>query len=69
MVLVHARPRIPDDKTTDLPVFEHCIETLKDKFDLIVHLTPTSPVRKVKIVDSAIEKFISEIDNGAQARS
>lgn len=60
------RPKnISDDKTTDLPVFEHCIETLKDKFDLIVHLTPTSPVRKVKIVDSAIEKFISEIDNGA----
>ena len=56
---------ISNDKTTDFPVFEHCIDTLKDQIDVIVHLTPTSPVRKTKIVDAAIEKFIIEIDNGA----
>ena len=60
------RPKnISDDKTTDLPVFEHCIDTLKDKIDIIVHLTPTSPVRKIEIVDAAIEKFITEVDKGA----
>ena len=60
------RPKnISDDKTTDLPVFEHCIDTLKDKIDIIVHLTPTSPIRKIEIVDAAIEKFITEIDKGA----
>jgi CMP-N,N'-diacetyllegionaminic acid synthase len=56
---------ISNDKTTDFPVFEHCIDTLEDKIDIIVHLTPTSPVRKTEIVDAAIEKFIAELDNGA----
>ena len=56
---------ISNDKTTDFPVFEHCIDTLKDQIDVIVHLTPTSPVRKTIIVDAAIEKFTTEVGNGA----
>ena len=60
------RPKnISDDKTKDFPVFEHCIDTLQDKIDIIVHLTPTSPIRKIGIVDSAIEKFLIEYDKGA----
>jgi len=47
------------DDSTDLSVFEHTLKWLKDNEgyvpDIIVHLRPTSPMRKVK----DIEKIIS----------
>ena len=54
---------IAEDMSTDFEVFDHALSWLKDndnyKPDFIVQLRPTSPVRKVKIIDSCIKSFIS----------
>ena len=46
------------DKTTDLPVFEHALKWLEDvegyRPDIIVQLRPTSPIRPRTMVDDAI---------------
>lgn len=51
------------DLSTDFEVFEHAINWLKDNEgyepDIIVQLRPTSPVRKVEIIDQSIEKLIN----------
>lgn len=52
-----------DDLSLDLPVFRHALETLQKnegyKPDLVVQLRPTSPIRPVDLVDSAIEVLLN----------
>jgi len=47
------------DLSTDLDVFRHALAWLRDREnyqpELVVHLRPTGPVRKVKLIDRAIE--------------
>ncbi|MBL8100380.1 MAG: acylneuraminate cytidylyltransferase [Anaerolineales bacterium] len=49
---------ISQDKTTDLPVFEHTLKWLEDvegyRPDIIIQLRPTSPIRPKEMVDDAI---------------
>ena len=50
------------DDTTDLPVFEHALQWLRENEgyqpDIVVQLRPTSPVRPVGLVDDAINTLI-----------
>ncbi|HEY59403.1 MAG TPA: N-acylneuraminate cytidylyltransferase [Anaerolineae bacterium] len=50
------------DETPDLPVFRHALHWLQDNEDynpeIVVHLRPTSPVRPVDCVDSAIKLLL-----------
>lgn len=53
------RPKkLAGDKTLDLPVFQHALKWLKDNEnyepDLVIHLWPTSPLRKPEHIDEAI---------------
>jgi N-acylneuraminate cytidylyltransferase len=47
------------DKTTDLPVFEHALKWLKEneKYqpDIVIQLRPTSPIRPLHCVDDAVK--------------
>jgi YrbI family 3-deoxy-D-manno-octulosonate 8-phosphate phosphatase len=49
---------ISQDKTTDLPVFEHALKWLEDmegyRPDIVIQLRPTSPIRPKGMVDDAI---------------
>ncbi|MBL8090138.1 MAG: acylneuraminate cytidylyltransferase [Anaerolineales bacterium] len=49
---------ISQDKTTDLPVFEHTLKWLEDvegyRPDIVIQLRPTSPIRPQGMVDNAI---------------
>lgn len=58
---------LAQDKTPDLPVFQHAINFFeKQNFspEIIVHLRPTSPLRTGNDIDAVIEKLIK---TGAQA--
>jgi len=53
------RPReLAQDRTTDLPVFEHALKWLEDteayKPGIVVQLRPTSPIRPMDCVDGAV---------------
>ncbi len=54
------------DKTTDLPVFEHALKWLEEvegyKPGIIVQLRPTSPIRPPGMVDAAISILINHKD-------
>jgi CMP-N,N'-diacetyllegionaminic acid synthase len=50
-------PNLSGDQTPTLPVIQHAIESLKMKFDLIATLQPTSPLRKAKHIDEAMDLF------------
>ncbi|MFT6814291.1 MAG: CMP-N,N'-diacetyllegionaminic acid synthase [Sphingobacteriales bacterium] len=54
--------KLAEDHVLDLPVFEHALEYLKlnENYvpDIIVHLRPTAPFRRVEWIDEAIEKLI-----------
>ena len=53
------RPKsISSDKSTDLEMIEHAIKNIKQNFDVIAHIRPTTPVRKERLIDSAIRKFL-----------
>ena len=47
------------DLSLDIDVFRHALEWLRDRegyrCDLVVHLRPTAPVRRVPLIDRAIE--------------
>jgi N-acylneuraminate cytidylyltransferase len=49
---------ISQDRTTDLPVFEHALKWLEDvegyRPEIVVQLRPTSPIRPARMVDDAI---------------
>lgn len=50
------------DDTLDLPVFIHCLEWMKvyEQYipDILVHLRPTSPLRTVEMLDTAIQMLV-----------
>lgn len=54
------------DKTTDLPVFEHALKFLEDmegyRPDVVVQLRPTSPIRPRTMVDDAIRILLEHAD-------
>ncbi len=54
------------DKTTDLPVFEHALKWLEDveayRPDVVVQLRPTSPIRPRGMVDDAIRILLEHND-------
>jgi N-acylneuraminate cytidylyltransferase len=57
------RPRrFAGDRSPDLDVFRHALSWLRDEedytCDLIVHLRPTAPVRRVALIDQAIERIL-----------
>lgn len=51
------------DLVLDLPVFEHALDFLKKKenynAEIVVHLRPTTPYRKIEWIDEAIEALIN----------
>jgi CMP-N,N'-diacetyllegionaminic acid synthase len=54
------------DSSTDFQVFHHALTTLRDRdgytCEAVVHLRPTGPVRRVAIIDEAIEFFLRHPD-------
>src|SRR5215475_16077596 len=59
-------PELAQDRTTDLPVFEHALKWLEDmenyKPDMVIQLRPTSPIRPKDCVDSAVRILIENAD-------
>jgi len=59
-------PELAQDRTTDLPVFEHALKWLEDiesyKPDIVIQLRPTSPIRPKDCVDSAVRILIENAD-------
>ena len=55
--------QLSGDDALDFPVFKHCVDWLKknDKWeaDIIVHLRPTCPYRKIGWVDDCIKQLIN----------
>ena len=56
--------QISEDMTPDTPVFEHCLQWLKEKEnfipEIIVHLRPTGPLRMAEEIDEAIEMLVAD---------
>ncbi|MFC1499363.1 cytidylyltransferase domain-containing protein [Verrucomicrobiota bacterium] len=54
------------DTTTDLPVFQHALKWLNENEDyvpgIVVQLRPTTPLRRVKEVDEAVQLLIDDPD-------
>ena len=54
------------DKTTDLPVFEHALKWFEDvegyRPDIVIQLRPTSPIRPHTMVDDAIRILLEHPD-------
>jgi CMP-N,N'-diacetyllegionaminic acid synthase len=53
------------DRSTDLDVFRHALTTLGSSgyhCDCVVHLRPTGPVRRVSLIDQAIDQLLSHPD-------
>jgi N-acylneuraminate cytidylyltransferase len=59
-------PELAQDRTTDLPVFEHALKWLEDiesyKPEIVIQLRPTSPIRPKDCVDSAVRILIENAD-------
>ncbi|MCC7119762.1 MAG: acylneuraminate cytidylyltransferase [Anaerolineales bacterium] len=57
---------LAQDKTTDLPVFEHALKWLEEVEgyhpEIVVQLRPTSPIRPKSMVDDAIRILYSHAD-------
>ncbi|MBK8428178.1 MAG: acylneuraminate cytidylyltransferase [Lewinellaceae bacterium] len=57
---------LAQDKTTDLPVFEHALKWLEDvegyRPEIVVQLRPTSPIRPQTMVDDAIQILLNHKD-------
>ncbi len=57
---------LAQDKTTDLPVFEHAIQWLEEnegyRPEVMVQLRPTSPIRPKNMLDSAIRILLDHHD-------
>jgi CMP-N-acetylneuraminic acid synthetase len=53
------RPKyLSKDNSTDFEWVSHAIKEIKD-VDIIVNLRPTTPIRNIKVIDSAIELFLN----------
>lgn len=50
------------DTADTISVIKHALSFFNDKFDIIILLQPTSPLRTVKHIDTAIEMLDSKID-------
>ena len=60
---VMMRPvELAQDDTPTLPVLQHVVANLDEKFDYVVCLQPTSPLRTAKHIDEALELFESDPD-------
>jgi YrbI family 3-deoxy-D-manno-octulosonate 8-phosphate phosphatase len=59
-------PELAQDRTADLPVFEHALKWLEEiegyKPDIVVQLRPTSPIRPMDCIDSAVRILIENED-------
>jgi len=57
------------DQTPDLPVFQHALEWLAENEgyqpDIVVHLRPTSPFRRVRHIDESVYRLIERPDADA----
>lgn len=58
------RPKeLAEDLTPDLPVFEHVLAELKKREnyvpDMVVHLRPTTPLKKASDIDKGVEILLS----------
>lgn len=57
---------LAQDRTNDMPVFEHALKWLEDiesyKPDIVVQLRPTSPIRPKDCVDGAVRTLIENPD-------
>jgi CMP-N,N'-diacetyllegionaminic acid synthase len=57
-------PELAQDHSTDLEAFRHALEWLRDEEDyepeLVVHLRPTNPVRRVERVEEAIRLLLGD---------
>ena len=57
---------LAQDLSPDLDVFRHALAWLRDReryhCDLVVHLRPTAPVRRLALIDSAIETMLRQDD-------
>jgi N-acylneuraminate cytidylyltransferase len=53
---------LAQDDTTDLPVFEHALQWLRENEsyqpDFVVQLRPTSPIRPIGLLDEAVRKLL-----------
>ena len=66
-------PNISDDLSPDIETFQHFIQMFKDRDekipDIIIHLRPTYPNRKIDILNNCIELFINNYNNYDSLRS
>ena len=57
-------PRFARDLSPDIDVFRHALAWLRDRegyvCELVVHLRPTGPVRRVAVIDQAIEVMLGQ---------
>lgn len=57
---------LAQDLSTDLDVFRHALLHLRDqegyRCDLVAHLRPSGPVRRVAVIDAAIEMMLNRPD-------
>src|SRR5512141_618335 len=57
---------LAEDKTTDLPVFEHALKWLEEiegyRPEIVVQLRPTSPIRPMNMLDDAIQVLLDHED-------
>ena len=51
---------LADDKTPTLPVLQDVVSKLDEKFDAVMTLQPTSPLRTVNDIDNSIKLFNSD---------
>ncbi len=63
------RPKnISGSKSTDYEVIGHAIENLKfDNYQFIALIRPTTPLRKVKVIDKALNYFIKSKHNSLRS--
>src|SRR5258706_6137729 len=59
-------PELAQDRTADLPVFEHALKWLEEiegyKPDIVVQLRPTSPIRPKDCIDDAVKTLMENPD-------
>jgi CMP-N-acetylneuraminic acid synthetase len=62
-------PEHAQDNTPDLPVFQHALEWLRNhegyQPEIVVHLRPTSPFRRVWHIDQAVYRLLERPDADA----
>jgi N-acylneuraminate cytidylyltransferase len=68
------RPKeISEDLSTDFEFINYTVSMLKKTIsyipDIILHIRPTSPLRKVETIDECLELFIKNIENYDSLRS